>query len=313
MNMIQFIQRSSTDEACRASMETQRWPEGPVCPKCGSVNRSGRVASRLGLWTCNANACKRQFTVTAGTPLHRTRVPLPKWFLAIWLITTSSKGVSGMKLSEWLQVDCRTAWYMGHRIRRMLADPMWEKLSGVVEADEVYIGARKKPEDNDPGPGTGASKRGRGHGRAAILVAIERGDEGRPPRAATRRISTHSKAEIGRALREIASDDAHLITDGLPSYRSIGRAMASHGVVDHGRRKFSLGEGVHVNSAEGFIGMFRRAVSGTWHWISRKHAEAYSAECAWRHGRTSAAPMERFAAAFCGLSNGPVGFRELTA
>lgn len=284
-----------------------------MCPKCGSVGRSGRVTTRSGLWTCNVGHCKQQFTVTAGTPLHRTRVPLPKWFLAIWLITTSSKGISGKKLAEWIEVDYRTAWYMGHRIRRMLADPMWEKLSGIVEADEVYIGGRKKPEGHDPGPGTGASKRGRGHGRSVVLVAVERASDGRSARAATRKIDTHSTAEVGRALREVASCEAHLVSDGLPAYRSIGREMAEHHVVDHGRRKFSLGNGIHVNSAEGFIGMFRRTVQGTWHWISHKHVEAYTEECAWRHGRSASAPMDRFSEAFAGLANGPLGYRELTA
>ncbi|WP_242480724.1 hypothetical protein [Rhodovibrio sodomensis] len=106
--------------------------------------------------------------MTAGTPLHRTRVPLTKWFLAIWLISTSSKGISGIatqsrvsarKLAEWLDIDDRTAWYMDHRIRRLLADPDWRKLSGMVEANghavgaprQMYDGGRKNPEDDDPG------------------------------------------------------------------------------------------------------------------------------------------------------------------
>lgn len=214
-----------------------------------------------------------------------------------------------MKLAEWIEVDYRTAWYMGHRIRKMLVDPMWEKLSGIIEADEVYVGGRKKTDGIDPGAGTGASKRGRGHGRAAVLIVVERGDIDQGTRAATRKIATHSKAEIGRAMREVASGEAQLITDGLPAYRTAGRDMADHYVEDHGRRKFSLGNGVHVNSAEGFIGMFRRAVQGTWHWVSQKHVEAYSEECAWR--RTSA--IQRFSDALAGLSNGPLGYRELTA
>jgi len=190
---------------------------------------------------------------------------------------------------------------------------MWEKLSGIVEADEVYVGGRKKPEDTDPGPGTGRSKRGRGHGRATVLVAVQRGGESRPPRVATRKISTHSKAEISRALKQVVSGDARLITDDLPAYRSIGRKMSEHRIVDHGRRQFSLGDGIHVNSAEGFIGMFRPAVQGTWHWVSRKHVEAYSEECAWRHGRSCSPAIDRFSAAFNGLSNGPVGYNALTA
>ena len=122
--MVSFVQRFSTDEACRAFLERVRWPNGPVCPKCGSMGQASRVTSRTGTWGGCVGTCKAQFSVTAGTPLHRTRVPLTKWFLAIWLISTSSKGVSGMdtqsrvparKLAEWLDVDYRTAWYMGHR------------------------------------------------------------------------------------------------------------------------------------------------------------------------------------------------------
>jgi transposase-like protein len=140
MDMVTFMQRFSTDDACRAFLERIRWPAGPVCPKCGSVGRASRVGTRPGTWSCCVGKCKAHFSVTAGTPLHRTRVPLTKWFLAIWLISTSSKGISGLKLAEWLDVDDRTSWYMGHRIRRLLGDPEWRKLSGVVEADEMYVG-----------------------------------------------------------------------------------------------------------------------------------------------------------------------------
>ena len=243
MDMVSFVQRFSTDEARRAFLERVRWPNGPVCPKCGSVGRASRLRSRRGTWGCCVGSCKAQFSVTAGTPLHRTRVPLTKWFLAIWLISTSSKGVSGMKLSEWLDVDYRTAWYMGHRIRRLLADPNWHKLSGVVEADEMYVGGRKKPEDDDPGAGSGGSKRGRGHGRAVVLVAAERGGDVR-----VRRIATHSSIEIGNAVRALIDPSARLMTDRLPAYRRVGRTMAEPVTVDHGRRRFSHGDGGHVNT-----------------------------------------------------------------
>ena len=167
--MITFMQRYSTDDACRALMEWVRWPDGPVCPKRRSVARASWLRSRPGTWSCCVGSCKAQFSVTAGTPLHRTRVSLTKWFLAIWLMApggadcmsaTSSKGGSGMdtqsrvparKLAEWLDVDYRTAWYMGHRIRRLLTDPDWHKLSGIVEADEMYVGGRKSPRTTTPG------------------------------------------------------------------------------------------------------------------------------------------------------------------
>jgi transposase-like protein len=308
MDMVSFMQRFSTDEACRAFLEWVRWPNGPVCPKCGSVGRASRLRSRPGTWGCCVGACKAQFSVTAGTPLHRTRVPLTKWFLAIWLISTSSKGVSGMKLSEWLDVDYRTAWYMGHRIRRLLADPDWRKLSGIVEADEMYVGGRKKPEDDDPGAGSGGSKRGRGHGRAVVLIAAERGGDVR-----VRRIATHSSIEIGNAVRELIDPSARLITDGLPAYRRVGRTMAEHVTVDHGRRRFSDGNDGHVNTTEGLIGLFRRSVQGTWHWVSEKHLDAYTTECTWRHNRRHVSAATKFVQALGGLDAGPLSYRELVA
>jgi transposase-like protein len=194
MSMIEFQKRFSNETACREFLEQVRWPHGPECPRCGAVGRAGRIRTRPGSWTC-LECKKSQFTVTAGTPLHRTHLPLTKWFLAIWLITTSSKGVSGKKLAEWLEVDYKTAWFMGHRIRRMLAEPQWSKLSGIVEADEMYVGERKKPEDDDPGPSSGGSKRGRGAGRATVLVAVER-DGG----ARAKRIATHSSQAVGATV-----------------------------------------------------------------------------------------------------------------
>jgi hypothetical protein len=281
--------------------------------------------------------------VTAGTPLHRTRVPLTKWFLAIWLMapggadcrsSTSSKGVSGMdtqsrvparKLAEWLDVDYRTAWYMGHRIGRLLADPNWHKLSGIVEADghavgalrQMHVGGRKdtragalahKPEDDDPGAGSGGSKRGRGQGRAVVLVAAERGGDVR-----VRRIAMHSSIEVGNAVRELIDPSARLITDGLPAYRRVGRTMAEHVTINHGQRRFSDRAGGHVNTAEGFIGLFRRSVQGTWQWVSQKQLDAYTTECTWRHHRRHVSAARKFIQVLGGLDIGPLGYRELVA
>jgi hypothetical protein len=127
--------------------------------------------------------------------------------------------VSALKLAEWLDVDYRT-WYMGHRIRRLLADPNWYKLSGIVEADgyavgaarQMFVGGREMPEDDVPGAGSDGSKRGRGHGRATVLVAAVRGGDVR-----ARRIARHSSIEIGSAVRELIDPSAQLVTDGRPA------------------------------------------------------------------------------------------------
>ncbi|WP_207168875.1 IS1595 family transposase [Rhodovibrio sodomensis] len=255
-------------------------------------------------------------------------------FLAIWLMvpsgagrtsSTSSKGISGMdtesrvparKLAEWLDVDYRTAWYMSHRIRRLLSDPDWRKLSGIVEADghavgaprQMYVGGHKKPEDDYPGAGSGGSKRGLSHGRAVVLVATERGGDVR-----VRRIAAHSSIEVGNAVRDLIEPSAHLVTNGLPAYRTVGPTTAEHVTVDHGRRRLSNGGGDHINTAEGPIFLFRRSVQGTWHWVSRKHLDAYTTECAWRHNRRGVSAATAFIQALGGLDAVPLGDRELVA
>jgi transposase-like protein len=144
------------EDAARTWFERARWPDGPICPVCGCVDRACWLRT-VRRWECIA--CRRQFTVTAGTPMHRTHLPLLTWAQAIYLIVVSSKGVSAVKLSEMLGVSYETAWHLGHRIRAMMAEdnPL---LANVVEIDETYAGApprkRAKPEhtddDRDPPP-----------------------------------------------------------------------------------------------------------------------------------------------------------------
>ena len=129
MKIRTFIKKFSTDEACRAHLESVRWPEGPICPRCGTVAEATTVANKPGYWQCRP--CGKQFSVTAGTPMHGTHLPLSVWYLAMYLILASSKGISAVKLGEQLGVQYRTAWHLGHRIRAMLASGEKPILSGL--------------------------------------------------------------------------------------------------------------------------------------------------------------------------------------
>ena len=283
------------EEAARAWFERARWPDGPVCPSCGTVSKSWwiRTARR---WNCKR--CRHQFTVTAGTPMHRTHLPLLTWAQAIYLIIASSKGISAVKLSEILGVSYETAWHLGHRIRAMMAEDS-PLLSGIVEIDETYGGAppRKftKPElkddDRDPPP---PNPKGRGTKRPLLLVAAERGGD-----VVTRVIPTHGKEAIASVLDGVLEPNAVVMTDELPAYKHIGKRQ-THLSVNHSDREYArtdeaTGLRVHVNRVEAFNSFLGRAVVGVFHFVSPTHLGRYAGEAAFRWNRKADASLARMA------------------
>src|SRR3954451_8875536 len=134
-----------TDEAAaRAHLEAIQWPEGPICPHCGVVNEASRIAGgRTGLLFCNA--CRKQFSVTVGTIMERSHIPLHTWLYATLLLCSSKKGISSHQLARMLGVTYKTAWFMAHRLREAMKQPPFQtRLGGVVEADETYVGGKAR-------------------------------------------------------------------------------------------------------------------------------------------------------------------------
>jgi transposase-like protein len=158
-----FSEAFGTEQACVDYLASKRWAAGPVCDKCGSVGDAWKTAQPR-VWTCRA--CGKAFSVTAGTPMERTHLTLPTWFMAVYLIATSSKGVSAMAISRQLGISYKTGWFLCHRIRQLLLGGD-ETLKGIVEIDETYIGGKRRRDakskrdrdDHQPkGPG-GSCKR----------------------------------------------------------------------------------------------------------------------------------------------------------
>ena len=261
------------------------------------MGRSARAAGWSGqawwvvtkrVWECKG--CRGQFTVTAGTPMHRTHLPLLTWLHAMWLISASSKGISAMKLAEWLGCTYQTAWHLGHRIRAMMAEdsPMRR---GVVELDEMFGGApprkRAKPErDDDESSPPPANPKGRGTKRPLVLVVAERGGK-----VDARVIPTHGKAAIAGALDRKLDPEAVVMTNGLPAYKHLGDKH-THLAVNHSQREYTrtdkaTGLRAHVNMVEAFNSTVRRAVIGVFHFVSVKHLGRYASEAAhrWNHRR----------------------------
>lgn len=288
------IEKIASDQfACLALFERLRFPNGLYCAACGAAEVAGRSftrhRTRSGLFTCGG--CRRQFTLTSGAAMHRTRLPLGQWLRAIWLIVSSSKGISARKLSEMLGITYKVAWHLGHRIRAMMTDENIV-LSGIVKMDEIYAGA---PPRKKHGGGPSGVKSGCGPRRPLVLTMVERGGP-----VVFRRIASHSIAAIRGASHNLISGDAAVSTDALPAYRKavFGRA---HVAVKHSAGEFvrrdvdGSGLDAHTNTAEAVHSEIRRAVIGVWHWISPKHLDRYLDEISWRHNRRDAGHLRRMA------------------
>jgi hypothetical protein len=144
------LQRRFSDEAkCLALLENARWPAGPVCPACGTVNHASRLTTRPGYFTCLARL--RRFSVTAGMPMHKTHLPICTWIIAAHLLATTSKGISSLQLASLLGLQYRTTWHLAHRIRAMMADAP-DLLHGLVELDETDSGGKQRQTNRPQSP-----------------------------------------------------------------------------------------------------------------------------------------------------------------
>lgn len=281
------------EEAARVWFEGVRWSHGPECPGCGSVNGSTWMKT-VRKWNCRS--CFKQFTVTIGTVMHGSHLPLLTWAQAIYLVASSSKGISAVKLGEMIGVSYKTAWFLGHRIREMMAERD-VLLSGLVEIDETYAGApprkKNKPRDDDHHDG-GSGKTGRGTDRPMLLVAAER----RGP-VVTKTIPTHSKAAMKVALDGLLAKDAVAVTDGLPAYAWLGEERwhptVTHSHGEYVRQDAESGIPIHVNRVESFNSFLGRAIWGVFHSVSPKHIGRYASECAFRWNRKVDACLARMA------------------
>jgi transposase-like protein len=247
-----------TDEdKAREHLEAIRWPDGPYCPHCGEVEKIYRLhgkSHRPGLIHCNS--CEQAFTVTVGSVMERSHVPLNKWVLAYRLICSSKKGMSAHQLHRMLDVTYKTAWFMAHRIRESMTDSAPSPIGGadkVIEADETYVGGKAKNRAYKPEPK-----------KHIVMSLVERGGEVR---------SFHVKNVTAKTLREtavkIASRKSFLATDENPAYTKLGKEFDGHGTVIHSTNEYvRLGGFVHVNSAENYFSIFKRGVIGTFHHIS---------------------------------------------
>jgi transposase-like protein len=262
MNLMKLMEQYNSDESCRDILEKLRWNENIECPRCGS--KSIRHSYTRDQFDCAS--CGYQFSVTSGTIFHDSHLPLMKWFVAVYLMVESKKGISANQMKRTLNVSYKTAWYLCHRIRTAMSEINPELLKGIVEVDETYVGGKRR--------NVGHGYRGN---KVVVAAAIQRGGSSRLQVVeGTDRLSLHNFIH-----KYTAPDTEAIYTDELPSYEGIADDDTRHGTVKHSQEQWVNGD-VHTNHVENIWSLLKRSIVGSYHKVSVKHLDAYLDELEWR-------------------------------
>ena len=297
LTMMDISRLFPDEETATKWFEAVLWLGECPCPRCGSLDTYECKNHKPMPYRCRD--CNRYFSVRTGTVIERSHIPLQKWVWAIYLWTTSLKGVSSMKLHRDLGITQKSAWFMTHRLREVFAEDCVD-LEGPVEVDETYLGGLRKNMHK--------SKRRKLTGRGAVgkiaIVGIKDRDTNQVDAQVVSGVGTD---ELQRFVVERISEDAQVFTDNASAYKGLRR----HASVNHTVGEYVRGQ-VHTNGIESFWALLKRAHTGTFHKLSYKHLQRYIDEFVGRHNLrhwNTIAQMEGIVAAMAGRR---LMYRELT-
>lgn len=270
------------DDAARAHLEAIRWPDGPICPHCGNsdgekIHKLAGKSTRPGLYQCND--CREHFTVTVGSVMERSKIPLHKWVLAFHLMNASKKGMSAHQLHRMLGVTYKTAWFLAHRVREAMKDSSPGPMGGSgksVQAGETYYGNTSKR----------AKGYKKGHSNKRSVVALVE------PKGRVR--AFHVDKANAETIREIlvtnADRKSELHTDESNLYIKVGPEFAEHKAVKHGwggSGEYVGKDGQTTNNVENFFGIFKKGMTGVYHFCGEQHLQRHLNEFSFRYSNRS--------------------------
>lgn len=269
-----------TESEARSLLEGIRWPNGPVCVHCGSINvcRLGGKAGDKGQIKCRD--CRRKFTIRLGTIFEDSPLPLRDWVYAFARMNASKKGISAHQLHRELGVKYQTAWFMCHRIRHAMADGSF-KLSGTIESDELYIGGKPRKRNYHASPKPGRPRKVGIATKVPVHTLVER--DGRKHSRVMARVTANN---LRRNIDKLVEDKSGtLMTDENLLYVHVGRQFkGGHETVNHGKLEYARGD-AHINTAESAHALIKRGIYGIFHHVSKKHLQRYLDEFDFRWNR----------------------------
>lgn len=266
---------------CISYLVARRWPNGVICPTCGSTKVSYLKSVRR--WQCSSRHTQRQFTLKTGTVMEDSPLGIDKWMVAIWLGLNCKNGISSYEVARGLGISQKSAWHMMHRVRFTLHGTSGEKLSGHVEADETFIGGKAR--------NMHAAKRARritgtgGKDKTAVMGILERGGK-----VKTVVVPNRKKNALQTEVRKHVEAGSALYTDALQSYSGLNEF--EHQVVDHAVQY--VDGAIHTNGLENFWSLLKRSISGTYVSVEPFHLFRYLDEQSFRYNERKTTDSDRF-------------------
>ena len=281
LSLFKFFERFPNEEAARLYFEAQRWGETATCGHCGSTEVTECKNHKPMPYRCKS--CRKHFSVRTGTVLAESRLPLQKWALAMYMMTTARKGISSVQMAKELGVTQKTAWFLAQRIRETWMGNDGNKdndFNSTVEVDETFIGGKERNKHNKK-----KLKSGRGTvGKTAVI-----GMKNRSGNVVAQPISNTKAYTLKGFIKANVQEGATVVTDAFTGYK--GLSGYNHLTVNH-----SVGEYVrdqaHTNGIESFWALLKRGHYGIYHYMSPKHLHRYVTEFSYRHNTRDLTTMD---------------------